>query len=76
MKIESDQFPQCLSGYSSMSRLFMEYEKRMNNHLLPKKSKNFLRILQDTFVLFSLIDGQKFIWVQTVLRGPLEVKNC
>ncbi|MBA0679896.1 hypothetical protein Goari_011637 [Gossypium aridum] len=59
-----------------MSGLFTKYEKQMNNHLLPKKSKNFLRILQDSFVLFSLIDGQNFIWVQTVLRGPLEIRNC
>ncbi|MBA0763206.1 hypothetical protein Gotri_012696 [Gossypium trilobum] len=59
-----------------MSWLFTEYEKRMNNHLLPKKSKNFLGILQDPFVLFSLIDGQNFIWVRTVLRGPLEIRNC
>jgi len=41
-----------------------------------KKSKNFLGILQDPFILFSLIDGQNFIWVRILLRGPLEIKNC
>ncbi|MBA0869879.1 hypothetical protein Goshw_004638 [Gossypium schwendimanii] len=35
-----------------MSRLFTECEKRINNHLLRKKLKNFLGILQDPFVLF------------------------
>ncbi|GFP82675.1 protein ycf2 [Phtheirospermum japonicum] len=33
-EIESDLFPKCLSEYSSMSRLFMEREKQMINHLL------------------------------------------
>ncbi|KAG4169338.1 hypothetical protein ERO13_A12G088950v2 [Gossypium hirsutum] len=41
-EIESDRFPKCLSGYSSMSRLFTEREKRMNNHLLPKEIEEFL----------------------------------
>ncbi|MBA0628241.1 hypothetical protein Godav_023005, partial [Gossypium davidsonii] len=42
MEIESDRFPKCLSGYSSMSWLFTEREKRMNNHLLPEEIKKFL----------------------------------
>nr|UEN68038.1 hypothetical chloroplast RF21 [Kosteletzkya pentacarpos]UEN68039.1 hypothetical chloroplast RF21 [Kosteletzkya pentacarpos] len=41
-EIESDRFPKCLSGYSSMSRLFTEREKRMNNHLLPEEIEEFL----------------------------------
>nr|UED18839.1 hypothetical protein RF2 [Euphorbia bisellenbeckii]UED18857.1 hypothetical protein RF2 [Euphorbia bisellenbeckii] len=41
-EIESDQFPKCLSGYSSMSRLFREGEKEMNNHLLPEEIEEFL----------------------------------
>ena len=75
-EIESERSPKCLSGYSSMCRLFMEREKQMNNHLLRKKSKNFLGILQEPIVLFSLTDGQNFIWVRILLRGPLEIRNC
>nr|YP_009891552.1 Ycf2 [Alliaria petiolata]YP_009891572.1 Ycf2 [Alliaria petiolata]QKK37925.1 Ycf2 [Alliaria petiolata]QKK37945.1 Ycf2 [Alliaria petiolata] len=41
-EIESDRFPKYLSGYSSMPRLFAEREKRMNNHLLPEESEEFL----------------------------------
>nr|YP_009581324.1 hypothetical chloroplast RF21 [Enemion raddeanum]YP_009581340.1 hypothetical chloroplast RF21 [Enemion raddeanum]QBK49389.1 hypothetical chloroplast RF21 [Enemion raddeanum]QBK49405.1 hypothetical chloroplast RF21 [Enemion raddeanum] len=41
-EIESDRFPKCLSGDSSMSRLFAECEKRMNNHLLPEEIEEFL----------------------------------
>nr|YP_010511328.1 Ycf2 [Carya palmeri]YP_010511347.1 Ycf2 [Carya palmeri]UQJ78298.1 Ycf2 [Carya palmeri]UQJ78317.1 Ycf2 [Carya palmeri]DAZ92055.1 TPA_asm: Ycf2 protein [Carya palmeri]DAZ92075.1 TPA_asm: Ycf2 protein [Carya palmeri] len=41
-EIESDRFPKCLSGYSSMSRLFTEREKQMNNHLLPEEIEEFL----------------------------------
>nr|QWE50783.1 Ycf2 protein [Bruguiera parviflora]QWE50803.1 Ycf2 protein [Bruguiera parviflora] len=41
-EIESDRFPNCLSGYSSMSRLFTEGEKEMNNHLLPEEIEEFL----------------------------------
>nr|YP_011020530.1 Ycf2 [Knoxia roxburghii]YP_011020557.1 Ycf2 [Knoxia roxburghii]WQH62952.1 Ycf2 [Knoxia roxburghii]WQH62977.1 Ycf2 [Knoxia roxburghii] len=41
-EIESDRFPKCLSGYSSMSRLFTEREKQMINHLLPEKIEEFL----------------------------------
>nr|YP_010036252.1 hypothetical chloroplast RF21 [Aeonium arboreum]YP_010036269.1 hypothetical chloroplast RF21 [Aeonium arboreum]QQW46794.1 hypothetical chloroplast RF21 [Aeonium arboreum]QQW46811.1 hypothetical chloroplast RF21 [Aeonium arboreum] len=42
-EIESDRFPKCLSGYSSMSRLFTEREKQMNNHLLPEEIEEVLR---------------------------------
>ncbi|KAM4092288.1 hypothetical protein ACB094_06G027600 [Castanea mollissima] len=42
IKIESDRFPKCLSRYSSMSRLFTEREKQMNNHLLPEEIEEFL----------------------------------
>nr|YP_010449875.1 Ycf2 protein [Gelsemium sempervirens]YP_010449894.1 Ycf2 protein [Gelsemium sempervirens]AWI72793.1 Ycf2 [Gelsemium sempervirens]UTU96449.1 Ycf2 protein [Gelsemium sempervirens]UTU96468.1 Ycf2 protein [Gelsemium sempervirens] len=38
-EIESDRFPKCLSGYSSMSRLFTE---QMINHLLPEEIEEFL----------------------------------
>nr|YP_009234684.1 Ycf2 [Meliosma aff. cuneifolia Moore 333]YP_009234701.1 Ycf2 [Meliosma aff. cuneifolia Moore 333]ADD30885.1 putative RF2 protein [Meliosma aff. cuneifolia Moore 333]AEK71639.1 hypothetical chloroplast RF2 [Meliosma aff. cuneifolia Moore 333]AMD08402.1 Ycf2 [Meliosma aff. cuneifolia Moore 333]AMD08419.1 Ycf2 [Meliosma aff. cuneifolia Moore 333] len=41
-EIESDRFPKCLSGYSSMSRLFTEREKQMNNHLLPEEIEEFI----------------------------------
>nr|YP_010463736.1 Ycf2 [Sedum bulbiferum]YP_010463753.1 Ycf2 [Sedum bulbiferum]UUL70648.1 Ycf2 [Sedum bulbiferum]UUL70665.1 Ycf2 [Sedum bulbiferum] len=41
-EIESDRFPKCLSGYSSMSRLFTESEKQMNNHLLTEEIEEVL----------------------------------
>ncbi|KAK9081048.1 hypothetical protein Scep_031043 [Stephania cephalantha] len=41
-EIESARFPKYLSGYSSMSRLFTEREKQMNNHLLPEEIEEFL----------------------------------
>nr|WOC91440.1 Ycf2 protein [Utricularia graminifolia]WOC91450.1 Ycf2 protein [Utricularia graminifolia] len=41
-EIESDLFPKCLSGYSSMPRLFTEREKQMINHLLPEEIEEFL----------------------------------
>nr|AEZ48744.1 hypothetical chloroplast RF2 [Lomandra longifolia] len=40
-EIESDRFPKCLVGSSSMSRLFTKREKQMNNHLLPKEIEEF-----------------------------------
>nr|QXO05453.1 Ycf2 [Vrydagzynea nuda]QXO05470.1 Ycf2 [Vrydagzynea nuda] len=41
-EIESDRFPKCLFESSSMSWLFTEPEKRMNNHLLPEEIEEFL----------------------------------
>nr|YP_009473391.1 Ycf2 [Geum rupestre]YP_009473411.1 Ycf2 [Geum rupestre]QXU57477.1 putative chloroplast RF2 [Geum rupestre var. rupestre]WEG90815.1 Ycf2 protein [[Taihangia] rupestris var. ciliata]AVI26269.1 Ycf2 [Geum rupestre]AVI26286.1 Ycf2 [Geum rupestre]QXU57497.1 putative chloroplast RF2 [Geum rupestre var. rupestre] len=41
-EIESDRFPKCLSGYSSMSRLFAERKKQMNKHLFPEEIEEFL----------------------------------
>ncbi|KAK9082285.1 hypothetical protein Syun_031743 [Stephania yunnanensis] len=41
-EIESARFPKYLSGYSSMSRLFTEREKQMNNHLLREEIEEFL----------------------------------
>nr|QXV93841.1 Ycf2 [Epimedium diphyllum]QXV93858.1 Ycf2 [Epimedium diphyllum]QXV95083.1 Ycf2 [Epimedium trifoliolatobinatum]QXV95100.1 Ycf2 [Epimedium trifoliolatobinatum] len=41
-EIESDRFPKSLSGDSSMSRLFTEREKQMNNHPLPEEIEEFL----------------------------------
>nr|YP_010478081.1 Ycf2 [Carpesium cernuum]YP_010478100.1 Ycf2 [Carpesium cernuum]UVI59525.1 Ycf2 [Carpesium cernuum]UVI59544.1 Ycf2 [Carpesium cernuum] len=41
-EIESNRFPKCLSGYSSMSRLFTEREKQMINHMLPEEIEEFL----------------------------------
>lgn len=41
-EIESDRFPKCLDGDSSMSRPFTEREKEMNNHLLPEEIEEFL----------------------------------
>lgn len=41
-EMESDRFYKCLSGYSSMSRLFTEREKEMKNHLLPEEIEEFL----------------------------------
>nr|YP_009229117.1 Ycf2 [Iris sanguinea]YP_009229135.1 Ycf2 [Iris sanguinea]YP_010540224.1 hypothetical protein RF2 [Iris typhifolia]YP_010540242.1 hypothetical protein RF2 [Iris typhifolia]ALS46381.1 Ycf2 [Iris sanguinea]ALS46400.1 Ycf2 [Iris sanguinea]UYF20360.1 hypothetical protein RF2 [Iris typhifolia]UYF20378.1 hypothetical protein RF2 [Iris typhifolia]WEG37603.1 hypothetical chloroplast RF21 [Iris typhifolia] len=40
-EIESDRFPKCFRS-SSMSRLFAEREKQMNNHLLPEEIEEFL----------------------------------
>nr|AUD56529.1 Ycf2 [Cabomba caroliniana] len=40
-EIESDRFPKYPSGYSSMSRLFTEREKQINNHLFPEKIEEF-----------------------------------
>nr|YP_009436360.1 hypothetical chloroplast RF2 [Cyphia belfastica]YP_009436385.1 hypothetical chloroplast RF2 [Cyphia belfastica]ATG26538.1 hypothetical chloroplast RF2 [Cyphia belfastica]ATG26563.1 hypothetical chloroplast RF2 [Cyphia belfastica] len=37
VEIESNRLPKCLSGDSSMSRLFPEREKRTSNHLLPEE---------------------------------------
>ncbi|KAF3449767.1 hypothetical protein FNV43_RR05845 [Rhamnella rubrinervis] len=74
-EIESDRFPKCLSGYSSMSRLFTEREKQMNNHLLPEEIEEFLGNPTRSIRSFSLTDGQNFIWVRILLRGPLEIRN-
>ncbi|KAH0672837.1 hypothetical protein KY290_025070 [Solanum tuberosum] len=41
-EIESGRFPKCLSGYSSMSRLFTEREKQMINHLFLEEIEEFL----------------------------------
>ena len=41
-EIGSGRFPKCLSGYSSMSRLFTEGEKQMNNHRLPEEIEELL----------------------------------
>nr|YP_010257188.1 hypothetical chloroplast RF21 [Allium paepalanthoides]YP_010257206.1 hypothetical chloroplast RF21 [Allium paepalanthoides]QUV76035.1 hypothetical chloroplast RF21 [Allium paepalanthoides]QUV76053.1 hypothetical chloroplast RF21 [Allium paepalanthoides] len=41
-EIESDRFPKCLFGSSSMSRLFTKREKQMIIHLLPKEIEEFL----------------------------------
>nr|UUL98470.1 Ycf2 [Celosia argentea]UUL98490.1 Ycf2 [Celosia argentea] len=41
-EIESDRFPKCLSGYSSMPRLFTEREKQMIIHLLPEEIEELL----------------------------------
>ena len=41
-EIGSGRFPKCLSGYSSMSRLFTEGEKQMKNHLLPEEIEELL----------------------------------
>lgn len=41
-EIESDRFPKCLDGDSSMYRPFTEREKEMNNHLLPEEIEEFL----------------------------------
>ncbi|KAL6522346.1 ATPase [Orobanche hederae] len=41
-EIESDRFPKCLSGYSSISRLFTKREKQMINHRLPEEIEEFI----------------------------------
>ncbi|PHT49961.1 Protein Ycf2 [Capsicum baccatum] len=41
-EIESSRFSKCLSGYSSMSRLFTKREKQMINHLFLEEIKEFL----------------------------------
>ena len=62
IEIESDQFPKCLSRYSSMSmsRLFTEREKQMIIHL-SEEIEEFLRNLTRSSRSFSLTDGQNFI---------------
>ncbi|KAK4363276.1 hypothetical protein RND71_018517 [Anisodus tanguticus] len=44
------------------------YDQRVLIIYFRKKSKNFLGVLQDPFVLLTLIDGQNFIWVRILLR--------
>nr|YP_009557433.1 hypothetical protein RF2 [Kewa sp. GY-2019]QBC72106.1 hypothetical protein RF2 [Kewa sp. GY-2019] len=44
-EIESDRFPKCLSGYSSMFRLFTEREKQMIMGLLPEEIEELLENL-------------------------------
>ncbi|CAN4101518.1 unnamed protein product [Withania somnifera] len=59
-EIESSRFPKCLSRYSLMSRLFMEHEKQMINHLLPKEIEEFLGILQDpNYKIFLLVPPRR-----------------
>ncbi|KAL6584643.1 ATPase [Orobanche minor] len=41
-EIESDRYLKCLSGYSSMSRLFTECEKQMINHRLLEEIEEFI----------------------------------
>nr|UVH70417.1 hypothetical protein RF2 [Corydalis bungeana]UVH70434.1 hypothetical protein RF2 [Corydalis bungeana] len=41
-EIESDRFPESLSGDSSISRLFAEREKQMIRHLRPEEIEEFL----------------------------------
>jgi hypothetical protein len=41
-EIESDRFPKCLSGYSSMPQLFTERAKQMIIHLLPEEIEELL----------------------------------
>ena len=75
-EIESDRFPKDPSGYSSMSRLFTEREKQMNNHLFPEKIEEFLGNPTRSIRSFSPTDGQNFIWFRMLLRGSLEIRNC
>ncbi|KAL0532778.1 hypothetical protein IC582_030850 [Cucumis melo] len=60
-EIESDRFPKCFSGYSSMSRLFTEREKQMNNHPLPEEIEEFLGNPTRSIRSFSLTDDQKLL---------------
>ncbi|KAL2933566.1 Protein Ycf2, partial [Bienertia sinuspersici] len=41
-EIESDRFPKCLSGYSSMPRVFTKRAKQMIIHLLPEEIEELL----------------------------------
>ncbi|KAL2922557.1 Protein Ycf2 [Bienertia sinuspersici] len=41
-EIESDRFPKCLPGYSSIPRLFTERAKQMIIHLLPEEIEGLL----------------------------------
>ncbi|KAH0854077.1 LOW QUALITY PROTEIN: hypothetical protein HID58_092618 [Brassica napus] len=71
-EIESDRFPKYLldipqcPGYS---------RNRMNNHLLPEESEEFFWNSTRAIRSFSLTDGQNFIWVRILLRGPLGRKK-
>ncbi|MBA0819159.1 hypothetical protein Gohar_025639 [Gossypium harknessii] len=51
-EIELDRFPKCLFEYFSIPRLFIEREKRMNNHLLSKEIEEFLRNLTRSIYSF------------------------
>ncbi|MBA0817513.1 hypothetical protein Gohar_025657 [Gossypium harknessii] len=59
-----------------MSRLFTEREKRINNHLLSEEIEEFLGNPTRSIRSFSSNRCQNFIWVRTLLRGPLEIRNC
>nr|UDZ61537.1 hypothetical protein RF2 [Albidella nymphaeifolia] len=68
-EIESDRFPKCLFGSSSMSRLFTEHEKQMNNHPLPEETEEFLgnptrsirSFFSDKWSEFSLGSNPQFL---------------
>ncbi|MBA0576548.1 hypothetical protein Golob_025179, partial [Gossypium lobatum] len=76
MEIELDRFPKCLSGYSSMSWLFTEREKRMNNHLLSKEIEEFLGNPTRSIRSFFSDRWSELHLVRTLLRGLLEIRNC
>uniref|UniRef100_UPI0030E16942 hypothetical protein RF2 n=1 Tax=Selenicereus megalanthus TaxID=1195127 RepID=UPI0030E16942 len=57
-EIESDRFPKCLSGYSSMSRLFTEREKQMIIHPLPEEIEELLE--NPTRSIRSFFSGRWF----------------
>ncbi|KAM2397060.1 hypothetical protein ACFXTH_033905 [Malus domestica] len=75
-EIESDRFPKCLSGYSSMSRLFTEREKQMNKHLLPEEIEEFLGNPTRSIRSFFSDRWSELHLGSNLLRGPLEIRNC
>ncbi|KAJ8425441.1 hypothetical protein Cgig2_032241 [Carnegiea gigantea] len=58
IEIESDRFPKCLSGYSSMSRLFTKREKQMIIHPLPEEIEELLE--NSTRSIRSFFSGRWF----------------
>nr|QTI91210.1 Ycf2 [Echinocactus grusonii] len=69
-EIESDRFPKCLSGYSSMSRLFTEREKQMIIHPLPEEIEELLE--NPTRSIRSFFSGR---WLELHLCSNLTERS-
>ncbi|KAJ8424213.1 hypothetical protein Cgig2_033097 [Carnegiea gigantea] len=67
-EIQLDRFPKCLSGYSSISRLFTEREKQMIIHLVPEEIKELLE--NPTRFICSFFSGR---WLELhIYSNPSE----
>ncbi|KAJ8429314.1 hypothetical protein Cgig2_025070 [Carnegiea gigantea] len=69
-EIESNRFPKCLFGYSSMSRLFTEREKEMIIHALPEEIKELLE--NHTRSIRSFLSGR---WLELHLCSNLTERS-